>query len=213
MPLESGTTISDLDKDWPLGSDTKSRGDDHLRLIKSVLKAQFPGASGNGYSSPITATEAELNSISGSTSNLQTQIDNLVASSGQIPTGTVMIFLEVVAPVGWVQTFDYGGAALIVANGTGLSGGGADNPIAWDVKPTILGHTLTENEMPRHSHTVNLDRELGQKGADGFIGDQDDIGQAVKPTNLVGGSAPHTHQALTLHFRPYHVAAISCRKT
>jgi len=38
MPLESGTTIADLNASWPTGGDPKSEGDDHLRLIKTVLK-------------------------------------------------------------------------------------------------------------------------------------------------------------------------------
>ena len=41
MSVESTTTIAGLNALWPLGSDSKSEGDDHLRLIKSVLKAEF----------------------------------------------------------------------------------------------------------------------------------------------------------------------------
>lgn len=42
MGLESTTTIEGLNSANPLGSDPKSQADDHLRLIKSVLKASFP---------------------------------------------------------------------------------------------------------------------------------------------------------------------------
>jgi len=38
MGLETGTTIAELNPLWPLGSDPKSQGDDHLRLIKSVVQ-------------------------------------------------------------------------------------------------------------------------------------------------------------------------------
>lgn len=38
MPLESGTTIADLNASWPTGGDPKSEGDDHLRLLKTVVK-------------------------------------------------------------------------------------------------------------------------------------------------------------------------------
>ncbi len=37
MGLETGDTISDLNPSWPLGSDPKSQGDDHLRLLKAVF--------------------------------------------------------------------------------------------------------------------------------------------------------------------------------
>jgi hypothetical protein len=63
MGLETGTTISQLDSTWPLGGDQKSQGDNHLRLIKSVLKTQFPGVGGLGYNTPITAKESDLNAL------------------------------------------------------------------------------------------------------------------------------------------------------
>ena len=45
MGLETGTYISDLVTTNPVGAtDFKSEGDNHLRLIKSVLKATFPNA-------------------------------------------------------------------------------------------------------------------------------------------------------------------------
>lgn len=37
MGYESGDKVSDLNENWPLGTDPKSQGDDHLRLIKRVL--------------------------------------------------------------------------------------------------------------------------------------------------------------------------------
>ena len=42
MPLESGTYVSDLVATNPAGSDEKKFGDDHLRLIKSCVKATLP---------------------------------------------------------------------------------------------------------------------------------------------------------------------------
>lgn len=44
MGLETGTFISDLVSSNPPSTDLESQGDDHLRLIKSVLQASFPGA-------------------------------------------------------------------------------------------------------------------------------------------------------------------------
>jgi hypothetical protein len=39
VSIESTTTIAGLNALWPQGTDVKAEGDDHLRLIKSVLKA------------------------------------------------------------------------------------------------------------------------------------------------------------------------------
>ncbi len=70
MPLESATVIPQLDPDNPLGSDPISNGDNHVRLIKSVLVNQL-GSLGTG-----------LLTVSA------TQINAAAASSGQYSTGT-----------------------------------------------------------------------------------------------------------------------------
>lgn len=44
MGLEAATYIQDLVVTNPSGGDQKAQGDDHIRLIKSVLKNTFPGA-------------------------------------------------------------------------------------------------------------------------------------------------------------------------
>ena len=47
MGLESGTYLNDLVSSNPVGAtDAKSQGDNHLRLIKSVLQASFPAVAG-----------------------------------------------------------------------------------------------------------------------------------------------------------------------
>jgi hypothetical protein len=44
MAVEAATKIADLNKLWPLGTDPRSEGDDHIRLIKQVLQATDGGA-------------------------------------------------------------------------------------------------------------------------------------------------------------------------
>jgi hypothetical protein len=46
MSLESGSYVSNLVSSSPTGSDRKLQGDDHLRLIKSVLQNSFCGLTG-----------------------------------------------------------------------------------------------------------------------------------------------------------------------
>ena len=70
MGLETGVYIQDLDESNPLSSDKRRFGDDHFRLIKSVLKNTFPNA--NGVISP---SVAELNYVEGVTSAIQNQLD------------------------------------------------------------------------------------------------------------------------------------------
>lgn len=49
MSLESGTFVQDLQQTNPPGTDKKKQGDDHLRLIKTVLKNNFPNATRAQY--------------------------------------------------------------------------------------------------------------------------------------------------------------------
>jgi hypothetical protein len=58
MGLETGTYISDLVVTNPLGSDAKSTADDHLRLMKSCIKATFPSVTG-----AVTLTHTQLNTV------------------------------------------------------------------------------------------------------------------------------------------------------
>ena len=64
MGLESATYISQLVATNPLATDPISQGDDHIRLIKSVLQAQFSGLSGT---TAVTADGAEMNLLDGCT--------------------------------------------------------------------------------------------------------------------------------------------------
>jgi len=58
MGVETATYISQLSATNPLGSDPISEGDQQIRLLKSVLKAQFSGLAGT---TAVTASGAELN--------------------------------------------------------------------------------------------------------------------------------------------------------
>lgn len=62
MSLEAGTYVSDLDSANPPGTDQKKQGDDHLRLIKSVLKATFPNAD-RAWRMPEFATKSGTGSM------------------------------------------------------------------------------------------------------------------------------------------------------
>jgi microcystin-dependent protein len=44
MGVEIATFISGLTASWPPSADPKSQGDDHIRLLKSVLQSTFPNA-------------------------------------------------------------------------------------------------------------------------------------------------------------------------
>jgi len=62
MALESTTYIDGLVATNPTGTDPRSQGDDHIRLVKSTVKATFPNISG-----AMTSTHTELNVLDGIT--------------------------------------------------------------------------------------------------------------------------------------------------
>ena len=64
MALESASYISELTATNPTASDSVAQGDDHLRMLKTVLKTQFSGLTGT---TAIASSEAELNILDGVT--------------------------------------------------------------------------------------------------------------------------------------------------
>ena len=64
MSLESATYISQLVDTNPTATDPISQGDDHLRMVKTVLKTQFSGLTGT---TAVSASEAEMNLVDGCT--------------------------------------------------------------------------------------------------------------------------------------------------
>ena len=141
MGLETGSTISSFITSNPTSSDPVNQGDDHLRLIKSVLQAQFPGAGGNGFATAITATEAELNALHGLTNYY-------------FASGTRMPFAQAAAPTGWTQdtTDNATNRMLRVVNTTGNGVGGSASPILNNTVPSHT-HTFTGNALAAHTHT------------------------------------------------------------
>jgi len=158
MGLETGSTISSFITSNPTSSDPVNQGDDHLRLIKSVLKAQFPGAAGSGFATAITATEAELNALHGLT--------NFYFASG-----TRMPFVQAAAPTGWTQdiTDNATNRMLRVVNTAGNGVGGSSSPILNNVVSSHT-HTFTGNAMGAHSHSDAGHTHGIRIGANGSFG-------------------------------------------
>ena len=140
MGLETGSTISSFITSNPTSSDPVNQGDDHLRLIKSVLKAQFPGAAGNGFATAITATEAELNALHGLTNYY-------------FASGTKIAFFQAAAPTGWTQDISINNCMLRAVNAAGGGTGGTDSPILNDKTMVAHTHTFTGNALGNHTHT------------------------------------------------------------
>lgn len=79
MPVETATFLSQLNPLYPLGSDDSGDGDNHLRLIKSILKAQFPEFT----AAALNATQAEIEAAIASVTGLAKLL--LLAGSAAAP--------------------------------------------------------------------------------------------------------------------------------
>ena len=125
MALESASYIAQLNSSNPTSTDTVSQADDHLRLIKSVLKNTFPN-----LDQPVTATPANLNQ--------------------PVPKGLIAMWSGTIAtiPTGWVlcngsnSTPDLRGKFIM----------GASNATAPGTTGGSSTATLTTANLPAHTH-------------------------------------------------------------
>jgi hypothetical protein len=96
MALETATYISQLTATNPTTSDSVAQGDDHLRMLKTVLKTQFSGLTGT---TAISSSAAELNILDGVTSTAA----ELNILDGVTSTATELSYNDVTT-LGTVQT-------------------------------------------------------------------------------------------------------------
>lgn len=187
MGLEVATYIDDLVLSNPSGTDDRSQGDDHIRLIKSVLKNTFPNITG-----PVTLTQDQINAIqgflvpvgiismwSGSTSALPTGW-KLCNGVGTISNGNPVPNL--------VDRFIIGSATNSGGNyNIGQTGGTKDVSYTG----TTANHVLTVDQIPSHSHGTG-------QGAYGFNSNATVAAYMANAgtsqyTGSTGGSQGHSH--------------------
>lgn len=214
MGLETGSFISDLVQTWPLGTDPVSQGDNHIQLIKKVLKSQFAGH-GTGWDKAVLANPIEINMLYGIRTDIsvQNQIDGIIANSG-FPSGTCMIFYNQNPPPGWSLNIEVDDCMLRVVSGVNQQGGtfyGFHSPISfnWNHIHNVNGHSLIPSELPPHTHQMFVPATgsgpigSGQNAAS--VGGSDDYLYTISPTSGVAsagktgtgndnlGGQPHGH--------------------
>lgn len=116
MALESGTYINSLNASNPASTDGLGQADDHLRLIKSTLKATFPNITGQ-----VTATQNDLNGIGSIPSDL-TDLGISDGTSGQFLTtdgGGNFSFASVSQSSGGIALTDLSIGSELSASGNG----------------------------------------------------------------------------------------------
>ena len=133
MALEVGTYLDDLVDTNPASTDGIGQADDHIRLIKKVLKNTFPNITG-----PVLGSQAELNLIDGLTATTAelNQLDGY--------TGTVSDLNKIVATTASAAELNkLDGAAVTTAEINKLSG---LNTTTGELN-TLAGITASTSEL------------------------------------------------------------------
>jgi microcystin-dependent protein len=208
MTVESASFISGLNASYPPGSDTISEGDDHLRLIKSVLKATLPNADEaingvhTGTTAPTPTSAGQLWFDTSGTGDLKVR-DKADSAFASVDTTTTAL------PAGIIALW-YGSSASIPAGWT-LCDGSASTPDLRDRfvvgatttyavgatggSTTSGSHTLLTAEMPAHVHDY---KSRGFTEASSGAGGQDYSDETTNypgGTGSTGGGGAHSHAA------------------
>lgn len=206
MSLETASFIKDLVATNPLGTDPKSQGDDHLRMIKAVLKSQFSGFT---QGAAITLTESRLNALGNSGAGAAAvYFDNpdlipavsgfflCLSPTGAIPTlgGSGDSVLQIVAGSGvktqlW-QRLD--GAALYIRGWTGA---------AWSAWRPVFEAQLRQNYAFGAGFSSSNNAAYRRFGQVAFL-----EGIIAKSSPLVSGD---TVASLPVGYRPEAVQAVT----
>lgn len=183
MPYEGPQNyINGLDSSYPTGSDPINQGDDHIRMIKNVLKTTFPNLTGAMTASHtelnaldgFTGSTADLNMLSGVPDASQAEMEAGTESGRRwmsplriaqaiaalVPTsfasGTKMLFQQTSAPTGWTKDTTHNDKALRIVSGTVGTGGTVAFTTAFAsqaVSGSVGNTTLSLAQMPTHAHT------------------------------------------------------------
>lgn len=118
MTVESATYINDLNSAYPAFGDVKAEGDDHIRLIKAVLKASLPNIAGIAFRS-VVKTGAGPHSLS-ATDNIS------VVAASHTAQATVNLPAPATAGNGWfVLLYNYGTGNMVLTPASGTINGAA----------------------------------------------------------------------------------------
>ena len=127
MALESGNYIDDLVITNPTASDPISQGDDHLQLIKKVVKQSFPSVDGAVHAIHPTSTEPAT---------------SLTAGLMWFDTAANVLKIRNEANDAWVEL----AVSIITSNSVDVNAGTIDGAVIGGATPAaITGTTLTGN--------------------------------------------------------------------
>jgi microcystin-dependent protein len=211
MALETASFIDSLNPSNPSPTDLLGQGDDHIRLIKAVLKATFPNIAG-----AVSLSDSDLNALPTNITEHGVPFGLIAAwygSAASVPTGWAICDGSTVAKSdgsGNITVPDLRnqvimGAGSVAAQGTAFGaasisattaaagahshstkageGGHAHTGIS------VKGHALTISEMPAHDHDV----PYMDSGSGSCIENATGSATSSVKTSKTGGGQAHSH--------------------
>jgi len=150
MALETGTYISDLVVTNPLGTDPKSAGDDHLKLLKSTIKNTFPAVTG-----AVTPTHTLLNTVgvTQSPGNNTTNVASTAFVQAAIATVNAATSTTVAVVSGTTQTA-VAGSHYILTNVAATTVTLPASPASADTVWITVANSLATNVIARNGNTI-----------------------------------------------------------
>lgn len=190
MALETGSFISDLNASNPQSTDSVAQADDHIRLIKSTVKATFPNVTG-----AVTKTHTQLNNTLDKTGDTMTGAltlsgapsSNLHAATKAYVDSSVQSAVQALYPVGsiYVNATNANNPATLLGFGTWVAFGAGRVPVGFNASDplfdtaeetggskdaVVVSHTHTATVTdPGHTHSYSVDAAVGINSAGGGI--------------------------------------------
>jgi hypothetical protein len=219
MALETGTFISDLVVTNPTGSDALAFADDHLRLIKSTVKATFPNVSG-----AVTKTHTQINNALDKTGDTMTgaltlagaptadlhaatkaYIDAAIVAARQnaYPVGSIYInAASVTNPatlLGFGTWVEFGSGRVLVGQNTGDASFDVLEETGGSKDAIVVSHTHSITD-PGHVHAppagLNAPWVSNPFSGDGSIDSSGVTGSSEK--NQVSGNTQSSTTGITI---------------
>jgi len=116
--------------------------------------------------------------------------------SGDIPSGSAMVFFQTAAPSGWTKSTANTDKALRVTSG---DGGGTGGSVAFETAfasqtpaGTNAGTALSTSQLPSHSHAIYAS-QVGAAGGANYATYGASGAEQTSATATTGSGATHTH--------------------
>lgn len=129
-----------------------------------------------------------------------------LAANAKFATGTRIGFNQTAAPTGWTKdtTAAMDDSIMRIVTGT-VSNGGTNGFSSVNAQSTVGNTTLTESQIPSHTHTTTFQTNNGATGGTDYA--TSSSGGGFRVSNSTGGGSAHNHTiTMNIKYRDFIVA-------